>query len=93
MNPISKFIANLVIVPGLIKHVKNWPTFLLDHFKFKQQPYRIQLRNGLNVEVRPKTTDKGVVVEIFLLEDYKQALDFIKNGEVIICLLYTSRCV
>jgi FkbM family methyltransferase len=84
MKKITKFFGDFVILPGLFKHVKNWPTFLLDHFKLMRRRYQLQLRNGLIFEVRPGTTDKGIVVEIFLLDTYKQALEVIKSAAVVI---------
>src|SRR5271154_5377285 len=84
MNAITKLITDFALVPKLLKHIKNWPSFVLDHFKLKRQPYQIKLRNGLQFHVRSGTTDKGVLVEIFLLEVYKPALRYIKDAELVI---------
>ncbi len=84
MKKVTKFFGDFYLLPRLFKYIKNWPTFLLDHFKIKQRRYQLKLNNGLVFEVRPGTTDKGIVVEIFLLEDYKQALGIIKSADLVI---------
>lgn len=78
-----KIISDIQVFPRLLRKVRNWPDFLLDHFKLKHTPYEICLRNGLRIAVRPGTTDKGAFVEVHLSEDYLLALDHIKNAKVI----------
>jgi FkbM family methyltransferase len=79
-----KFFQDIAIGPSLLKQVRNWPAFLIDHFGFQRQPYLIELRNGLSIEVRPGTTDKGALVEVFLLGNYRAASQFIASAETII---------
>ncbi len=48
------------------------------------QKYRVELRNGLTVEVRARVNDFEIVDEIFIHQVYQQALERVRQGSVVI---------
>lgn len=84
MNAASNFLLNLSLIPRVFSRIENPMDVLMDFLGRKSTPYQIALRNGPKIWVRPGTTDKGIVKEIFLLNHYRFALDHLPdNGTVI----------
>ncbi|MFH0889849.1 MAG: FkbM family methyltransferase [Candidatus Aenigmatarchaeota archaeon] len=58
---------------GVVILVKNWPTYLLDHFSLIKKPFlTYRLRNGIDYKVRvgPNITDRELIGEIIVLGAY-----------------------
>jgi len=47
---------------------RNWPYFFLSRFQDREGT--LELRNGLRFRIRPGTTDRSSVSEVFLLDSY-----------------------
>ncbi len=56
---------------SVIRVIKNWPIYFADHFKLIKQKHIVYiLRNGINLRVRSKTSDSGIISEIWVHMDY-----------------------
>ena len=53
---------------------KNWPYFLAS--RFTKKPGVLRLRNGLRFQIRPQTSDRSSITEIFTQEPYTRRADF-----------------
>ena len=55
----------------VIIYYRNWLTNFLDYFKMIKTPTVLyRFRNGLKYRIRPGTTDRGVLNEIWIRRDY-----------------------
>ncbi len=69
----------------VLRQVKSWPAYLLDYTRLLRRPtYTLRLRNGLAYTLRPGTCDRGIVNEVWLLEDYN--LHRLGTGNIVIDL-------
>lgn len=83
MNHIQNFFLNLSIIPKTFSTIQNSSKLLLDYLGLVKENYVVQLRDGIQVQVRHSCTDKGVVKEVFVLEQYAFVLPHVKPGAVV----------
>jgi len=78
-------IKNMKFIYLAIAKIKNWPEYFLDLFNLtKKKTIIYKMRNGTKVEVRAKTTDRGIVTSVMLLDEYKiEKTRFSKNATII----------
>ncbi len=84
MNAVSNLLLNLSLVPKVFSRILNPGDVLKDYLGLKSTPYEIALRDGPRITVRPGTTDKGIVKEIFLLDHYKFALEHLPASGTVV---------
>ncbi len=84
MNAVSNLLLNLSLIPRVFARILNPGDVLKDYLGWKSAPYEIALRNGPKISVRPGTTDKGIVKEIFLLDHYRFALEHLPPGGTVV---------
>lgn len=70
----------------IIKVYKTWPKAFLDYFGFyhKNKLIHHRMRSSDEYLIRPRTSDFGIINEIFVIEEYNQLIDFIKKGSTVI---------
>ena len=62
---------NITKVFTVIKKIKNWSQYFLDSFSFiKNRGIIYQTRSGEKIKVRAGTTDRIVINEVFIYNDY-----------------------
>jgi FkbM family methyltransferase len=71
-------------VPRLVILVHGWPYLLWDCIGLRRRPYALRTRSGVCCEVRPKTSDWWIFLEIFVFGIYRRAQDDIRSARIII---------
>ncbi len=65
-------LKNIYLVLEVIRRVINWPLYFMDFFSLTARKFiTYRLCNGLNVLVRAKTCDRGVMTAICLADEYE----------------------
>ncbi len=62
---------------GIIRKVKNWPTYFLEYFGLlppKERVYHLNEAGGLKLATRPKMGDRSTINEIFIHKNYPYAI-------------------
>ena len=77
---IKNFVLNLSLVGKLFQRINNPFSIILDMLSMKSKNYMIYLKNGIKIKVRPSTSDRGIVKEIFLMDEYSKCIPFIKKA-------------
>lgn len=81
---IHNTLLNVIIFPKMVFLTNNWYVLLLDMIGKVHYHYEICHREGLKFKIRPKTADKAIYKEIFILNEYhKIARDLLKAKVVI----------
>lgn len=78
-------IKNIRFVFLAMAKIKNWPEYLLDLFNLtKKNKITYILRDGTKFNVRAKTSDRGIITSVVLLDEYKiEKTDLPKNSTII----------
>ena len=78
-------LKNIKFVFLAIAKIKNWPIYFLDLFNLTQKKkITYELRDGTKFCVRAKTTDRGIVTSVALLDEYRvKDTDLPKDSTVI----------
>lgn len=84
MNHFKNLLLNLSLIPRTAREIRNPSMMLRDYLGWVRDDYVVEMRDGVRVQVRHGTTDKGVVKEVFLLDHYKFALPHLKPGSVVV---------
>lgn len=80
---LRKILINAEIFFGIIKNIKNWPSYLLNYIGiFKNN--NVFLRNGLRYIIRPDTNDKTILNEIWIKKLYSPTGFEIKENDIVI---------
>ena len=67
-----------------IKVIKNWPTFILDHFKLINSEYiTYKLRNGVQYKIKAKELHRFMITESWIHEVYTKYFD-IEDDDVVL---------
>lgn len=67
------------------KKIKNWSILPKVYYgAYKDEFFYVQLKNGINLKLRTKSTDIHAFVNVWLLEEYKHSKTFLKNSDTII---------
>lgn len=61
---------NIISIIKIFLSVKNFHLLLADFLGILNKEYKLKLRTGIEIYIRPGTFDKNVVYEIFLRNDY-----------------------
>jgi FkbM family methyltransferase len=71
-------LKNFPLIFSAIRNITNWPTYFLDFFNLtNKKNITYTLRDGTKFFVRAKTTDRGIVTSVALIDEYK-----IKNSNL-----------
>jgi FkbM family methyltransferase len=72
LTTVSRIVSTARIAARLPFVVRNWHTFLLSRFTHGESILR--LRNGLKFAIRPNSSDRASISEVFLLSGYSPVL-------------------
>ncbi len=79
-----KHILEFLMTGSLIRQIENWFPFLLVYVGLQRSDrFRIRLRTGLQIDIRPRGSDKWAVHEIVLRDDYKLKQTQVQNGVIV----------
>lgn len=81
---IGNFLLNLRVFPRTCFLTSNWYTVFLDTIGLIDQSYIIRCKRGLLFKVRPKTADKGIYKEIFILNEYQKIDNDLKRAKTVV---------
>jgi len=78
-------IKNIKFAFLAIAKIKNWPQYFFDLLNLtKKDKIIYELRDGTKFEVRAKTTDRGIITSVVLLDEYKiEKTNFSKDAVII----------
>ncbi len=79
-----KFIAKIKTAIRIIMLLNNWPIYFADYFGLIKKPYIICFKNGIKYKIRPKTTDRGLLNEIWANYLYTPKGFEIKKNDLIL---------
>lgn len=68
MTAASRIEATVRIAVRAPRAFRNWPYFF--HSRFQDREGTLELRNGVRFRIRPGTTDRSSISEVFLLHSY-----------------------
>ena len=78
-------IKNIPIVFKAIMKLRNWNDYFLDLFNITRKNAIIyQFRNGLKFYSRAKTTDRGIITTVALLDEYKLSKQDLDENSIVI---------
>src|SRR5829696_5865389 len=69
---------------GFVRIVRNWPAHYAATHLVRRPRLTYVLRNGLQLEARPRTLDVAVIKDVFLHEVYAQPGFAVADGEVVV---------
>ncbi len=84
MGRLKFLLLNIRILNKVVTRILNWGDLFFDYIGIRKNEYIINLRSGTRVLIRPNTTDRGILKEIFILEEYSPVIGSIKNSDIII---------
>lgn len=68
-----------------IKKIKNWTILPKVYFGIHNDEYfRINLKNGISLKLRTNSTDINAFVNVWLLEDYFEAKNILKDKDIVL---------
>lgn len=74
-----------IIFVKIMKNIKNWHTFILDHLTFINNEYTIyRLRKGINLKAQNNSIDKHVIYDIYIEKFYNPSGFEIQPNDIII---------
>ncbi len=79
---LKKILINIEIFFGIIKNVKNWPSYLLNYVGLRKKD--VFLRNGTKFMIRPETNDKTILNEIWIKKLYTPKGFEIRKDDIVI---------
>lgn len=81
----TNFCVKLSIFRKIIKYVNNWYIILLVYYGlFKKEFYMLNLKNGLGLKLRTRSTDIQTFVNVWIIQEYSKDEFEINENDVVV---------
>nr|AQS28773.1 hypothetical protein [uncultured archaeon] len=75
-NEDQGIVKKIFLAARIVVGVKNFWVYFIDYFRLSNEPFvQYNLRNGLRLKTRNKTSDRNLINEIFIKKDYTKKFD------------------
>ena len=73
-NEDQGIVKKIFLAARIVVGVKNFWVYFIDYFRLSNEPFvQYNLRNGLRLKTRNKTSDRNLINEIFIKKDYTKS--------------------